>query len=118
MRRLESSRTNCGAVLENYRVARVHDTNHACPLVVAGVSPSVSSAALDDHVTRFLDALLAGFKREFDLAGDLDNNIEAEGPVERTAFTRRGVDVPHHATAVGEGDGRHGGVLQVLCVVG
>lgn len=114
----KSGRTKFGAVLENHRVARVHDTNHACPLVLAGVSPTVGGSALDDHVARLLGALLARFERRFDLARDLDNNIEADGAVERAAFTRRGVDVPHHATAVGEGDGRHAGILQVLNVVG
>lgn len=115
---LKSGSTKFGAVLEHYRIARVHDPNHASPLVLAGVSPTVSGTTLDDHVTRLLDALFARFERQFDLARDLDDNIEADGAVERTAFARRGVDVPDHATAVGEGDGRHAGILQVLNVVG
>ena len=118
MRRLKSRRAKFGPVLENNRVARVHDTNHASPLVVARVSPTVSGSALDEHVTGLLDTLFARFKRHFDLARDLDDNVEADSAVEGTALTRRGVDVPHHATTVGEGDGRHAGILQVLSVAG
>ena len=118
MRRLKPSRTKFGAVVENDRVAGVHDTNHACPLVLAGVSPGVSGSALNEHVTGLLDALLTRFERHFDLARDLDDNVEADGAVGRTALARRGVDVPHQATAAREGDGRHVGILQVLNVVG
>lgn len=37
--------------------------------------------------------------------------------MDRNAFTRRGVDVPQHATTVRENDGRHAGTLQVFSVV-
>ncbi|KAE8138138.1 hypothetical protein BDV38DRAFT_292491 [Aspergillus pseudotamarii] len=55
--------------------------------------------SLDGHVPRFDDTRFTRGKRELDLACDLDDKVQAHGPMQRTLRVRRRINVPHISTA-------------------
>ena len=69
---------------------------------------------MDGQVARLQDALLAGRQGELDLALELDDNVQADGPVQGAGRIGGRVDVPDRGPAAG----RHewGQVLQGVFV--